>query len=82
LFPTSFVPLTSTLPTCSSPHAEERAGSLTLSLDEFKTKWERFIRTLIEDEFARVFEQWLEHRKNCAGISSSGYIEKAVKYIF
>jgi hypothetical protein len=35
----------------------ELAG-LILSLDEFE-KWERIMRTLIKDDFARTFQRWL-----------------------
>jgi hypothetical protein len=29
-----------------------------MSLDEFKTKWEGVMRTLIEDDFAKAFKRW------------------------
>jgi hypothetical protein len=33
---------------------------LTLSLDEFKTKWEGVIRTLTKDDFTKVFQMCIE----------------------
>ena len=37
----------------------ELAG-LTLTMDEFKKKWEGFSRTLTKDNFTMPFQRWLE----------------------
>jgi histone-lysine N-methyltransferase SETMAR len=43
------------------PTLKRELAGLTMSLDEFKQKWEGVIRTLTKDDFARAFERWL-HR--------------------
>jgi hypothetical protein len=58
------------------PTLKRELAGQTLSLDEFKTKWEGVIRTLNKDDFAKAFERWLEHCEKCIRIGS-GYVEKS-----
>jgi hypothetical protein len=39
------------------PTLKRELAGLSVSLDEFKTKWEGVVRTLTEDYFARAFER-------------------------
>jgi hypothetical protein len=43
------------------PTLKRELAGLSVSLDEFKTRWEGVVRTLTEDNFARAFERW-QHR--------------------
>jgi hypothetical protein len=52
-----------------------------MTLGEFKKKWEEVIRTLTEDDFARVFERWLNRCKKCVRIGG-GYVEKSYEMHF
>ncbi len=58
------------------PSLKRELGGLSMSLDEFKTKWEGVVRTLTEDNFARAFERWLHHCEKYVRIGS-GYVEKS-----
>jgi hypothetical protein len=39
------------------PTLQRELAGLSMSLDEFKTKWEGVVRTLTEDDFTRAFER-------------------------
>jgi histone-lysine N-methyltransferase SETMAR len=58
------------------PTLKRELAGQTLSLDEFKTKWEGVVRTLTKDDFARAFERWLERCEKCIRIGG-GYVEKS-----
>jgi histone-lysine N-methyltransferase SETMAR len=58
------------------PMLKRELAGLSMSLDEFKTKWEGVVRTLTEDDFARAFERWQHRCKKCISIGS-GYVEKS-----
>jgi histone-lysine N-methyltransferase SETMAR len=42
------------------PELKKELAGLTLSQDEFKTKWEGVVRTLTKDDFATAFQSVLE----------------------
>jgi histone-lysine N-methyltransferase SETMAR len=58
------------------PTLKRELAGLTMSLDEFKQKWEGVIRTLTKDDFARAFERWLHRCEKCVRIGG-GYVEKS-----
>jgi hypothetical protein len=58
------------------PMLKRELEGQTLSLDEFKTKWEGVVRMLTKDDFARAFERWLERCEKCIPIGG-GYVEKS-----
>ncbi len=58
------------------PTLKRELAGLSVTLDEFKTKWEGVVRTLTEDDFARAFERWLHRCEKCIRIGD-GYVEKS-----
>jgi histone-lysine N-methyltransferase SETMAR len=58
------------------PTLKRELAGLSMTLDEFKTKWEGVIRTLTEDDFARASERWPHRCKKCIRIGG-GYVEKS-----
>jgi histone-lysine N-methyltransferase SETMAR len=58
------------------PALKRELAGLTLSQDEFKTKWEGVVRTLNKDNFATAFQRWLERCKKCIRINGF-FVEKS-----
>jgi hypothetical protein len=58
-----------------SPSLKKKLAGLTFAQDRFKTKCDGVIRTLTEDEFARIFQKWLERCKKCVCISGE-YVQE------
>jgi histone-lysine N-methyltransferase SETMAR len=56
------------------PTLKRELAGLSMSLVEFKTKWEGVMRTLTEDDLA--FERWQHRCKKCVRIGG-GYVEKS-----
>jgi histone-lysine N-methyltransferase SETMAR len=63
------------------PTLKRELAGLSVSLDEFNTKWEGVVRTLTEDNFARAFERWQHRCKKCIRIGGR-YVEKSQKIYF
>jgi hypothetical protein len=59
-----------------SPTLKRELAGLSMSLEEFKMKWEGVVRMLTEDNFARAFERWQHRCEKCVRISG-GYVEKS-----
>jgi histone-lysine N-methyltransferase SETMAR len=58
------------------PTLKRELAGLSMTLDEFKTKWEGVIRTLTEEDFARAFARWQQRCEKCIRIGG-GYVEKS-----
>jgi histone-lysine N-methyltransferase SETMAR len=64
------------------PRLKRELAGLSMTLDEFKTKWEGFMRMLTEDDFTRASRGGY-HCKKCIRIVSAVDTSKKVrKYIF
>jgi histone-lysine N-methyltransferase SETMAR len=62
------------------PTLKRELAGLSMSLDEFKTKWEGVVRTLIEDDFARAFERWQHRCEKCVSIGG-GCVKKVIHFL-
>jgi histone-lysine N-methyltransferase SETMAR len=58
------------------PELKRELVGLTLSQDEFKTKWEGVVRTLTKDDFATAFQSGLERCEKYIQINNF-YVEKS-----
>ncbi len=58
------------------PTLKRQLAGLSMTLDEFKTKWEGVARTLTEGDFARAFKRWQHRCKKCVRIGG-GYVKKS-----
>jgi histone-lysine N-methyltransferase SETMAR len=58
------------------PELKRELAGLTLSQDEFKTKWEGVVRTLTKDNFATAFQSGLERCEKYIRINNF-YVKKS-----
>ena len=47
------------------PKLNRELAGITMTQEELKNKWERVLRTLNKDDFARAFTRWFECCKKC-----------------